>query len=128
MRKQYFFRPSSRGLLAWDVDRLVALSKDFPRHLIELDAVGELDRPWSGDGETQTWRALVEHVRLIEEADLAYPIILSATGEVMDGRHRLAKAALRGETHILAVRFVEDPEPDFVGRDPDDLPYGDVPT
>ena len=128
MRKQYFFRPSSRGLLAWDVDRLVALTKDFPRQLIALDAVGELDKPWSGEGEAQTWRALIEHVRLIEAADLAYPIILSASGEVMDGRHRLAKAALRSETHILAVRFREDPEPDFVGRDPDDLPYDEVST
>ena len=128
MRKQYFFRPSSRGLLAWDVDRLVALTKDFPRQLIALDAVGELDRPWSGEGEGQTWRALIEHVRLIEAADLAYPIILSASGEVMDGCHRLAKAALRGETHILAVRFLEDPEPDFVGRDPDDLPYDEAST
>jgi hypothetical protein len=26
VRKQYYFRPSSRGLLAWDVDRLVRLS------------------------------------------------------------------------------------------------------
>jgi hypothetical protein len=126
VRKQYFFRPSGRGLLAWDVDRLVALTKDLPRQLIALDAVDELDRPWTGDGEKQTWRALLEHVRLIEDADLSYPIILSATGEVMDGRHRLAKAALRGDSHILVVRFLKDPEPDFVGRGPDDLPYEEV--
>ena len=123
MRKQYFFRPSADGLLAWDVDRLVALTKDFPREFIALDAVGELDKPLAGDGEKQTWRALLEHMRLIEEADLSYPIILSATGEVMDGRHRLAKAALRGDSRILAVRFLRDPEPDFIGRGPDDLPY-----
>jgi hypothetical protein len=126
VRKQYFFRPSERGPLAWDVDRLIALTRDLPRQLIPLDAIDELDKPWAGDGETQTWRGLLEHIRLIEEADLSYPIILSAAGEVMDGRHRLAKATLRGDSHILTVRFLEDPEPDFVDRRPDDLPYDEV--
>lgn len=29
MRKQYFFRPTTGGFSAWDVDRLVALTKTF---------------------------------------------------------------------------------------------------
>ena len=123
MRKQYYFRPSPAGLQAWDVDRLVALTKDLARREVTLEAIGELDRPWSGDGEHQTWRELVEHVRLIERADLSFPIILAANGEVMDGRHRIAKAALEGRATITAVQFVEDPPPDHIGRGPDDLPY-----
>ena len=123
MRKQYYFRPSERGLLAWDVDRLVELAKDFPRSLVALSTLRELDESWVGEEEKPTWRALVQHARLIQEADLSYPIILSARGEAMDGRHRIAKAALQNESHILAVRFVKDPEPDYVGRGPDDLPY-----
>ena len=39
---------------------------------------------------------MAEHARRIQEADLAYPIILSADGRLMDGGHRLAKAWLRG--------------------------------
>ncbi|HYC51775.1 MAG TPA: hypothetical protein VEB19_11750 [Gemmatimonadaceae bacterium] len=124
MRKQYFFRPSDRGLLAWDVHRLVALAAKLPRRLVALSEIRELDAPWAGD-EKPTWRALVDHVRLIGAADLSYPIILSASGEVMDGRHRIAKAALRDEPHILAVQFTDDPEPDFIGREPGDLPYDD---
>jgi len=62
-------------------------------------------------------------VKLIEEADLTFPIILSATGEVMDGRHRVAKALVLNRTEIEAVQFERDPEPDFVGRGPEDLPY-----
>lgn len=123
MRKQYFFRASQRGLLAWDVDRLVELSRGLPRSFVTLDTLDELDKPWVDDDEKPTWRELVEHVRLIDEADLSYPIILSASGEVMDGRHRIAKAALQGKSAVLAVRFIDDPEPDFVGRDPKDLPY-----
>jgi hypothetical protein len=62
-------------------------------------------------------------VRLIDEADLSFPIILSSTGAVMDGRHRLAKALLQGRTEIDAVQFDQDPEPDHIGLGPDDLPY-----
>lgn len=123
MRKQYYFRPSPRGLQAWDVDRLIALTKNLPKREVTLEELGELDRPWSGEGEEQTWRELVEHVRLIEQADLSFPIILAANGEVMDGRHRIAKAALAGRATITAVQFTEDPPPDHVGRGPDDLPY-----
>ncbi|HUC42913.1 MAG TPA: hypothetical protein VMR65_02650 [Candidatus Sulfotelmatobacter sp.] len=123
MRKQYYFRPSPRGLLAWDVDRLVRLSAAFPRKLVALTDIRELDQDWCGADERRTWRDVVEHVKLIEEADLTFPIILSATGEVMDGRHRVAKALVLNRTEIEAVQFERDPEPDFVGRGPEDLPY-----
>lgn len=123
MRKQYYFRATERGLLAWDVDRLIDLSKDFPRMLVPLSDIRELDGVWFGDEERPTWRAMLEHVRLIENADLSFPIILSASGAVMDGMHRIAKAVLEGHAEIEAVQFAEDPEPDHVGRGPADLPY-----
>jgi len=123
MRKQYYFRPSARGLQAWDVDRLIALSRHRPLRQVIIEDLGELDRPWSSDGETQTWRELLAHIRMIDEADLSFPIILAANGEVMDGRHRIAKAALEGRATISAVQFDADPPPDYVGREPEDLPY-----
>lgn len=122
MRKQYYFRPSERGLLAWDVDRLVTLSSDLPRRQVPLADIRELDQDWFDD-EPFTWRTLLEHMELIEQADLAYPIILSASGAVMDGMHRIAKAVRQGRTDIEAVQFAEDPEPDFIGLGPNDLPY-----
>jgi hypothetical protein len=127
MRKQYHFRPSERGLLAWDVDRLIALSRDLPRMHVLLMSIGELDETFWFDGEVRpTCRAVAEHARLIEAADLAYPIILAANGGVMDGMHRVAKAMLQGCPTIEAVRFESDPDPDFVGIHPDDLPYGEA--
>ncbi|MBM4193674.1 MAG: hypothetical protein FJ202_04750 [Gemmatimonadetes bacterium] len=123
MRKQYFFRESPRGILAWDVDRLVAASAAFVPRRVALSSIRELRQAWSGDGETQTCEELIAHVRLIEAAELAYPIILSADGSVMDGMHRIAKAVLAGHGDIVAVQFDRDPEPDFVGRGPNDLPY-----
>lgn len=123
MRKQYFFRHSDRGLLAWDVDRLIQLTSRLPRKSVPLAEIRELEEEWFGAEERPTWQALLEHVRLIEEADLSYPIILAASGAVMDGMHRVAKAMLEGRSEIEAVQFDEDPEPDHVGRGPADLPY-----
>ena len=123
MRKQYYFRQSTRGVLAWDVDRLIELSHGFSRRRIPLGQIRELDEGWYGDDERPTWRAMVEHIKLIEAADLSFPIILSASGSVMDGMHRAAKALLQGQEDIEAVQFEADPTPDHVGRGPDDLPY-----
>jgi hypothetical protein len=123
MRKQYYFRPSEHGLLAWDVHRLVRLSKTLPRKRVPLAAIRELDEAWSR-GEPVTWRAMIEHIRLMDAADLAYPIILSSAGRVMDGMHRVAKSVREGRADIEAVQFDVDPPPDHVGRGPDDLPYG----
>ncbi len=126
MRKQYYFRDSERGLLAWDVDRLVELTSNLPRKHVAISALRELDQRWIGGDQEPTWRALVDHMLLIAQADLSFPIILSASGEVMDGRHRIAKAALEGRPEILAVQFAQDPEPDYVGKGPDDLPYEEI--
>ncbi|HET7550821.1 MAG TPA: hypothetical protein VFK04_06000 [Gemmatimonadaceae bacterium] len=123
MRKQYYFRESPQGLLAWDVDRLVHLSRDFPIRRVPLSRIRELDEPVFGEGETLTWRSLVAHVQLLDAAELTYPIILAADGAVMDGRHRVAKALREGRSSIDAVQFLEDPPPDYVGCRPDELPY-----
>lgn len=123
MRKQYFFRQSPAGLLAWDVDRLVELSREFPVREVPLDRIRELDEPWHGDGEHQTWRELVGHVRLMDAVDLSYPIILSADGTVMDGMHRVCQALRLGRDRLEARQFETDPAPDHVGKGPEDLPY-----
>ena len=124
MRKQYFFRPSGRGYRAWDVDRLVALSRDFPRIQVALHDLRELDEAFPADEKgIVTWRNVIGHMALIETADPGYPIILAANGEVMDGRHRIAKAMLTGKTTIEAVQFTNDPKPDYVDVYPQELPY-----
>jgi hypothetical protein len=125
MRKQYHFRPSPRGLKAWDIDRLVRLAMALPRFEVSLDAIRELDEPYwfSGGAQDATCRAVLDHARMIAEADLNFPIILSSDGGVMDGMHRVAKAVLAGLKSIAAVQFEKDPEPDFVDVDPEELPY-----
>jgi hypothetical protein len=125
MRKQYHFWPSPEGLMAWDVSRLIELSKGLPRITVALSSIGEIDQVyWFDDAqERPTCRKVLEHMILIEEVDLSHPIILGADGRVMDGMHRVAKAFLNRSAEIEAVRFERDPEPDYVGCRPEDLPY-----
>ena len=127
MRKQYHFRPSPSGLVAWDVDRLVRLASDLPRFQVPLDAIRELDEPYwfSGGSHAATCRTVIDHAKLLAESDLSFPIILSSEGRVMDGMHRVGKAMLAGLKSLEAVQFEKDPEPDFVGVDPEQLPYDD---
>jgi hypothetical protein len=127
MRKQYHFRRSDRGWLAWDIEKLVTLTKELPQFRVGLAAIGELDEPYwfSGGKDDATVRAVVEHVRLVNDADLGFPIILSSDGRVMDGMHRVAKALLIGLTSVEAVQFERDPEPDHIGVGPDELPCED---
>ncbi len=41
----------------------------------------------------------------------------------MDGMHRVAKALLLGHKEIKAVKFAEDPPPDYEDVVENDLPY-----
>ena len=120
MRKQYHFRPGEGGPRAWDVDRLVALARHLEPHPVLLSAIREIDERYWGE---MTCRDVAEHARLIHECDLGFPIILSSDGRVMDGMHRVLKALIQGKSHIDAVRFAVDPEPDYIGVSPEDLPY-----
>lgn len=101
--------------VVWYTERLWELARDLPVTMVAIAALPELDWDcWFGTAHVPTIRAVAEHARRIRDADLAYPIILSADGGLMDGGHRLAKALLHGQTEIRAVQFAVDPEPDQV--------------
>ena len=114
--------------MAWDVHRLIALSRDLPVSHIALSAVTELDEAywWDVDSPPPTCRQVIEHMQLVEATDLQYPIILCPQGRVMDGMHRVAKALLLRKEDIAAVCLLELPSPDHVGVDPDDLCYDEI--
>jgi len=66
---------------------LIQLSRDLPIHEVPLDAIPEVDSDyWFRYGPViPRVRRVVEHMQLITEVDLSYPIILAADGRVMDG-------------------------------------------
>jgi len=117
MRKQFSIWPTPEGFSAWDVHRLVDLARDLPVIEVPLADIGELDEPyWNvGNPAPLTIREIADHARLINDVDLGFPIILAANGRVMDGMHRIVQALLKGQQTIRAVRFTEQPAPDFEG-------------
>lgn len=125
MRQQYHLKPSPQGLLSWDVFRLIRLSQTLPIIEVPLSSIQELDEMFWYDvgGAKPTCRNILEHTVLINNADLAYPIILSHEGRVMDGMHRICKAQMLGLETIKAVKFSHYIEPDYIGVEADDLPY-----
>ena len=92
MRKQYHFRPGEVGLRAWDVDRLVRLSRHLKSELVTVAGIREVDEAYWG--QPMTCRDVAEHARLIDESNLGFPIILSSDGRIMDGMHRVLKAQI----------------------------------
>lgn len=124
LHQQYHFRKSENGLLAWDVLKLIRLSKDFEVVQVPLSEIRELKETyWFGLGAPPISEDIAQHAKQIYEADISYPIILCPEGRVMDGMHRVCKAFLEAHQTISAVRFTELHEPDYVGKQPNELPY-----
>ncbi len=103
-------------LLVWEAERLWYLSKELPVKVVPLSAITNFDDVcWFHSNEKMpTCRAVASHAKRIYEADLSRPIILSASGIMMDGMHRVAKAWLLGMEEIQAVQFSADPPPDQI--------------
>lgn len=98
------------------VERLWRITANMPIFEVEIEALRLDENIWFND---RTWteptvRQVVRHMKLIESANLIYPVILGTSGNVMDGYHRIAKAMLLGHRTIDCVRFQTDPEPDVV--------------
>lgn len=111
-------RPVLGGRGVWYTERLWELVRDLPVRTIAIADIPEFDQNcWFRASTPPTCRAVAEHARRIWDADLAYPIILSAGGGLMDGGHRLGKAWLLGMSEVNAVQFTVDPEPDYVLSD-----------
>ncbi len=127
MRKQYHFWPSTAvpgALDAWDVDRLIELTARLPVEAVPIDEIPEVDSVyWFGPDDPPTVRRIAEHLRLVGQVDLGYPVILGPANRVMDGMHRIVRALLEGRTAIAAVRLSDLPEPDHRACRADELPY-----
>ncbi len=124
MRKQYHFWPGQTGLDAWDVDRLIRMTVDFPVERVLVAEIREVDSVyWFDDVHRPTVRNIVEHWRLMQQTETTYPIILGPDGRVMDGMHRIARALVEQREVIDAVRFTVLPPADYLDCRPEALPY-----
>ncbi len=103
-------------LYVWETERLWHLSKNLPIKIVLLSSISNFDDVcWFHASRTKpTCRAVATHAKRIYEADLSCPIVLSASGIMMDGMHRVAKAWIWGMEEIRAVQFLEDPAADQI--------------
>ena len=98
--------PFVRMQQLWDMAAGLPIKKLRLRELNALDEVR-----WFSEGMNilPTCRAVAEHARNIYEVDFRFPIILSPSGVVLDGMHRLCKAFLESMEDIDAVQLLTMP-------------------
>ncbi len=62
MRKQYHLRPTGDDFDAWDVDRLIELSRNLRVEQVAVESIADLDTSYwfEGSGEPPTVRKVVE--------------------------------------------------------------------
>ena len=125
MRKQYHFRKIDNKLYAWDVDNLISLTNKLEIENIDLAEIKEFDETYwyNKEGDSPTCRSITQHIKLVNESDLKYPIIICPDSKLIGGMHRVVKASLLELKTIKAYRLVTLPKPDYIDVDPDDLPY-----
>src|SRR5262245_33957212 len=110
-------RPDARTPY-WRMPTLWAAAEGRPQTTVALDHPGILEVldavVWFGGPKNiePTVRRIAEHARDILAADLSYPIIMTASGEVLDGAHRIARAHLEGLDSLPAVVLDDLPKPD----------------
>lgn len=108
------FRTYHDGVAIYSVDMMIAYSNTH-KHRIDSIPLSEfeeqLNLPVWGDWSPQevlakpTLKKYKDDLQRIKEADLSYPILVSHTGAIMDGFHRVAKAVLQGKNTIHAHVF-----------------------
>lgn len=99
----------------WLMDGLWKRARELPVVRRSIGSLPGLDQVlwFGGPGKVEpTCRLVAEHARRIVSADLSFPVILSAEGDVWDGMHRIAKAYLQGVEEVDVVQFIENPPPD----------------
>lgn len=90
------------------MEELWELARGLPSRKVRVADLNALDEVrWFSEfmKKPPTCRAVAEHARDIYEVDFHFPIILSPTGVVLDGMHRLCKAFLQGMEEIEAVQL-----------------------
>jgi hypothetical protein len=99
----------------WRMPTIWAAAEGMPQKEVAIADLGILDAVvWFGGPKNvePTVRRIAEHARDILAADMSYPIIMTASGEVLDGAHRIARAYLDGLHSITAIVIDDWPPPD----------------
>ena len=97
---------------SWPVETLWDLASTLEVFYMDVQEIYEEYRKidcWL-QGEDFNTGFVMDHMSRILEANLDYPIIFSEEDYIMDGVHRLCKAAFYKQKTIKAVKFQIDPK------------------
>lgn len=104
----------------WRMPTIWSAAAGKPTTHLAIEELGILDDVvWFGgpNAVQPTVRRIAQHSQDIFNADLSYPIIVTKSGVVLDGAHRIAKAYIQGLQTIPAVTIDDWPPPDgFTGK------------
>lgn len=101
------------GHRTWNITTLIVAAKGLTPFDVPINLLDRSSAPFT----IRDFSEYVNHYKLVESADLKEPIILSASGVLLDGNHRVCKALLKGNKTIKAVQFDEDPQPDSIDEE-----------
>ena len=113
----YGGRRSDGSTPFWRMPTIWAMAEGKPPTLVAIEELNILDEVvWFGGPKNvqPTVRTIAQRARDIFDADLSYPIIMTRSGDVLDGAHRIAKAYLAGLEVISAVVLEDWPAPDGI--------------
>jgi hypothetical protein len=111
----YGARRSDGSTPFWRMPTIWAMAEGKPSTTVAIEELNILDEVvwFGGPKDVQpTVRRIAQRARDIFDADLSYPIIMTRSGDVLDGAHRIAKAYLGGQQVISAVVIDHWPAPD----------------
>lgn len=97
----------------WNTSTLIRAAKDMEPYDLQISAIDLAVRPFKVDSFYQ----FLYQVSRMNDADLSYPVIQTPTGYICNGWHRLARAILRGDETIKAVRLKQMPDADEILKD-----------
>ena len=101
--------------LTWNIEKLWKRSSSLQVFEYIVSEFDGLDEDFLfGSKNKPTVRSVLEHCEKIKSADFSYPIIISESGVIMDGLHRICRAILDGKETLPAVRFEKNPAPDHI--------------
>lgn len=89
----------------YNIHAALMLAKDLPQKTLNIKT---LYRDYCAPCEN-SFMEFVKHMKAVVDANLQYPILLNEDGLIIDGRHRLAKALLKGHVVIQCIQFDVDP-------------------
>ena len=99
---------------SWSVARLIKLAEEFPAYEVPVFTFPTWIWPWEDD---QSLDSFINHAHRVQNADLSIPILISPSGAIIDGMHRLCKAILEKKETVKVKYFKELPSPDCTYKD-----------